>query len=368
MGRIGIGVGWAIVLLLPTCLFAQFDSSAVPTDIHALRPLDLHQGCWQVRLHTSNGVSLPHATADTYRAIYPNYSAKQLAEVVAQVNAEVDKQEAGLKKGSDQVVVQCPLTWDYVIPHLAADPRCAKTFESTGTALHQHVVCTKPDGHTKSAEKNVDVELTDPEHLKGSIDTIYHTNQPSRSTISFVAKYLSDIGPHAAKPTTDLAGVKPKGAHAVSTLDPDRLVVSIHGQTLTAAQAATYLDSEGLYGCGARNSTKTATLLRDIYMHKAIADEALALHLDERAPWRDRFKSNGIDPGGLTKIPNPPVTAADQCRYEAQRELILWDAYFGQSATESGKQELLRQAQERYRITVLDPDFFIDVPEDAATK
>jgi hypothetical protein len=45
-------------------------------------------------------------------------------------------------------------------------------------------------------------------------------------------------------------------------------------------------------------------------------------------------------------------------RLEADRERILWDAYFDQAATQAERQALLSQIQEKYKLTVVDPDFF----------
>jgi hypothetical protein len=39
-------------------------------------------------------------------------------------------------------------------------------------------------------------------------------------------------------------------------------------------------------------------------------------------------------------------------------ERLLWNAYFSQAQTEAEKQALLRKVQEKYKITVIDPDFF----------
>ena len=37
---------------------------------------------------------------------------------------------------------------------------------------------------------------------------------------------------------------------------------------------------------------------------------------------------------------------------------ILWNAYFSQAKTEAEKQALLHTVQEKYKVTVIDPDFF----------
>jgi hypothetical protein len=83
-------------------------------------------------------------------------------------------------------------------------------------------------------------------------------------------------------------------------------------------------------------------------MHRTIAFEALTMHLDSQEPWKSQLHAvNSLD--GL-----------DAQRAEYQRESILWDAYLSQAPGKEARQALERQVEERFKITVVDPDFFVE--------
>jgi hypothetical protein len=124
--------------------------------------------------------------------------------------------------------------------------------------------------------------------------------------------------------------------------------------------------------------------------HAGVARDALLLHVDVQRPWLNQLKDAGyttqaLAPFGSIVAPQFPenpfdvhaiwaVNAAltvqatwteshtgmarsDSVVHQAVVD-ILWNAYFGQAKTEAEKQALLHTVQEKYKITVIDPDFF----------
>lgn len=72
-------------------------------------------------------------------------------------------------------------------------------------------------------------------------------------------------------------------------------------------------------------------------MHRAVADEAVALHLE----CSDRPHSF-------------PLSARFAAVRARARQHILWDAYFAQAATKEERDALMA----KYKVTVQDADFF----------
>jgi hypothetical protein len=101
-------------------------------------------------------------------------------------------------------------------------------------------------------------------------------------------------------------------------------------------------------------------LLHQVHMQKAIAEEAAKPHLDRQAPWKDQFNKTKMD--DIQSVQNhagdpniPPEVWAHWVNFQ---QLILWNAYFSQPPTKEKKQALMNREQDKYKITVKDPDFF----------
>ena len=72
--------------------------------------------------------------------------------------------------------------------------------------------------------------------------------------------------------------------------------------------------------------------------------------------------NTGSDDGAAvdTRVNNYHYVGTD--RQEFDRERRLWSVYLSRGATESAKRSLAQQAQDKYKVSVVDPDFFTGQP------
>jgi hypothetical protein len=95
-------------------------------------------------------------------------------------------------------------------------------------------------------------------------------------------------------------------------------------------------------------------------MQNAIIAEAVRLHLDRKPPWDAQLQNTTKL---LASAPNDPgegpIPPALMVQWQNARGRILWEAFFGQAASLPERQALFEQQQQKYRISVQDPDFFI---------
>jgi Protein of unknown function (DUF3617) len=357
-------IGLASSTFLPVRIEAQVaPRPASDVDAGTIRPLDLKPGCWQMRITAIQPITLPRVTPDTYRATMPNATPKQLAEMVAQTNAQVDQQEAEARKPRIQTVAGChpervDLSRLIIGANGPANYKCTRTVRSTARELHLVQRCVSPDGKSNS-EEATDFESPDPLNFTGTTRSVSNIAFPT--DMKYVSKWIGEAQPHPplATPTTDLDGVRPKGPVAVAGLDPYRIVASCEGKNWMAAQARaifTLVPAQTVKDYGPRLDVD----LQQIYMHKLIADEVLKKRIPISPKLKTQLAQAGIyDPDPQNPFGHVAVNFLDvRQRLEADRERILWDVYFDQAATEAEKHALLRQVQEKYKVAVVDPDFF----------
>jgi hypothetical protein len=325
----------------------------------AFQPLDLKPGCWQLRVNTSQTGILEHVSAETYRKSMPNATDAQIAKIVAQVNAQVDKQEEASRKGTNRSETRCPLKKDFEaeiigqVNHRLGSENCTRTFHSTGQELHLHVTCPTRDG-APGAEQTTDFERIDPESFKGSIHVVTRAGKTVTETMTFTGTWISDASPHLPSVTTDQNGAKPKGPGAVAKLDPLRVVAIIDGKQMTARQATELMNGHRSNGSG------LTEFLQKLYLRRAIADEAVELHLDRQPPWKEKLQDaqRQIFQVHQNYAGDPNIPPELMAQWEAARVQILWDAYFNRAGTEEEKQLLLKREADKCKLKVVDPDFF----------
>lgn len=346
-------IGLAASLFLPGGIHAQAGADAqYDADLKNFQPLDLKPGCWQVRTNISQTGVLDHATAETYRGIMPNATPAQIAKMVADANAQVDRQEAAAKKGTNKIQTACPLKRDFEGEILGpvintAGGGCSKTLHSSGQDLHLHLQC--PAGN-----RQADFERIDPEDFKGTIQLIMRNGKTTTTTITYAGKWISDMGPHLPSAiATDANGAKPKGPGAVARVDPLRIVAIIDGKQVTARQGMDMIR-------GHNDSSGLPELLGRIYMQHAIVEDALKLHLDRQSPWKEKLidTQRQIYQIHQNYAGDPNIPPELVAQWQEARGHILWNAYFSRTSTDAERQTLLKQKEDQYKIQVRDPDFF----------
>jgi hypothetical protein len=319
------------------------------------QPLDLKPGCWQLRTNLSQTGVLDHTSPETYRASMPNATPAELAKIVADVNAQVDKQEAASKKGTNSIKTACPLKRDFEteiispILHNLGGGGCSNTLHSSGQELHLHRQCPAGDSG------QVDFERIDAENFKGTVHLILSNGKKTTTIATYVGKWISDGGPHLPSAVaTDANGAKPKGPGAVAQLDPLRIVATIAGKQLTARQGSDLLKGHNDNGSG------LPELLEKLYMQSAIAEEAVKLHLDRQSPWKEKLQNTQMQifQRYQTYLGDPRIPPQPMAEWREARGHILWNAYFSRAATDEEKQTLMNQEKDKYKIQVRDPDFF----------
>lgn len=405
--------GLAASLLFPCGLRAQAPTySPKDVDAHKVLPLDLKPGCWQVATHVS-AIAAPVLTPDEIVAtLTPQQRAaltpEQLAQGIASVQAS-EKFAAQLAlKGSSTTSVVC--TWApffevgieaygtelYGIPGEAN--RCTRTFRVSGEKRNIHVACPTIRGDPTSGRLPTlitdEYERLDSENFRGTqhrVTDLGGGRTQDDTTTLIAGKWTGDAVPHMPHSPVPmgLSGKKALGPQAVAWLDPFRVVATVGGRQFLAAQ--TYVLT--IFSTAQTNKEygpKLSSIFQQLMMHAGVAREAVQLHLDIQQPWLNQLHNSGYDaralgPFGSIVAPqgpqNPfdfhaiwgmnealahPATWTDAHAEMARNSSavhqtvvgILWNAYFSQARTEAEKQALLRKVQEKYKITVIDPDFF----------
>jgi hypothetical protein len=213
------------------------------------------------------------------------------------------------------------------------------------------------------------VQHSDGEHFSA----IQRQSQANGSvTVTTVGKWISEDAPHMpySPAPTDLNGYRPKGPHDVMWLDQNRIVAVIDGQQLTALEAFLVLNlpprhilDADVYKHG------WSGVLQHNYMYWAVSNE-----LDPTRTPAQRAKgillvlgvfsgfNTGTDEGSPADTRVYGYHYVGQDRQEYDREQRYWNVYLSRAASASGKQSLVQQAQDKYRVNVVDPDFFAGRP------
>jgi hypothetical protein len=192
---------------------------------------------------------------------------------------------------------------------------------------------------------------------------------------SFAGKWMSESVPHMplSPPPTDLDGTRPLGPQAVTAVDGFRVVAMAEGRQIIAAIAMNMLKNQSArmlkeYGPNPWNQ------FQQLYLHWSVANDAMNMMLGIQEPWKSQLAAAGLH--NLTPQTvrfsnwawmNPFSESAgvmnpDTIQLEDARERILWDAFFSRATVETEKQEMLRQTQQKYKVTLVDADFFTSPP------
>jgi hypothetical protein len=212
-----------------------------------------------------------------------------------------------------------------------------------------------------------DVRSTDADHFNA---TQRQTAPNGTVTVTTVGKWISEAAAHMpySPAPTDLDGHTAKGPHAVMWLDQNRIVAVIDGQRITALVAYLVLHLAPGISDASVDKRSWASALQNDYMYWSVSNGAGPRTPAQKTQGILRVlgmfsaSNTGSDDGDSvdTRVYNYRYLGNDSQEYT--REKRLWDAYLSGATTASGKQALEQQAQNQYRITVVDPDFFAGQP------
>lgn len=329
--------------------------------LHA-QSLDLKPGCWEVR--TEIATTLNHSPQDekaleaaaqklpTLDEVMRNTLARMTPEQRAHVDvAQLREEIKGSLEGSRTVLEQ-----ELAAAKKPVQLRSASNFVRCSANLLSDLRIAAGD-----------VQRTDALHFTA---THRQTASSGSQTVTTLAKWISDATPHMpySPAPTDLKGHRARGPHDVMWLDQYRVVAVIDGEKLTALEAFLVLNlpprhylAADVYKSGWRG------VLQHNYMYWAIAYE---FDPKMNPPPRDNALQGlfgsfnvGADNGASvdTRVGNYHYVGVD--RDEWDREQRLWGVYLSRATTESEKQKLARQAWAKYKVDIVDPDFFAGRPQ-----
>jgi hypothetical protein len=364
----------AALLVLPRGLPAQVPASSWhDVDTGKLQPLGLQPGCWQVRTQiTSTGIS-GHISPEQRAAIEkaPNMTAEQRAQYISALESAAQQAKQTYEKGGVSTSLFCvAIAFFDASKDIYGTPaaQCTRTIESPAPQLRARVVCPT---------RTSDYERIDSRNFKSTTRTVVNPQDQAAgrdvvtATTVIVGKWTGDLTPHMpySPPITDLDGVRPKGPVAVAGLDPNRIVASVDGKQLTAYRVLGMMRSDELgdsqYPADRETILSGGTVEEDgqklnvvtdlqwICLHYGVGNEAAQLHLNRLPPWTKRLSDLSISEG--SNLYDPAIASL--------RDPILWDAYFKtQAKTPAERQALFEREKQKYKVTVIDPDFFYGRP------
>jgi len=410
-------------LLAPGICAQTLASNPANADSSVLPWLDVKPGCWEVRAQTVRTIkqsapqpgesgyipSADEALQKTLAGMNAEQRARQMSPeqqiqwkkgyeaTTAPIRQALKQQAAMMNKGisfGPQASLRCnpsPFADARGSVYNAKDPakHCSRAVADSNGVRHMHIACN---------DFSNDYDRPDAEHFKGTTQVWSPANEAdatsdhpfAKDTTTFTAKWISDMRPHLpySPPMTDLDGVRPKGPYAVGWLDPYRLVAEIDGKQVIAERAYLLIN----FAPGGIEQTYGPALpdiFQNIYMHLAVGATAIHMHLDQKEPWKswleaghsapntDSFRN--FDPEQFATYSNDwdKVVSRGSPGHggtaEAQKEdatfaqtpmNILWKAYFSQYKTQAEKDAALQQVKEKYKLKILDPDFFAGTRRD----
>jgi len=331
-----------------------------------LQALALKPGCWQVSVNTAQVGALAHASPDTYRQSMPNASPEQIAKIVATVNAQIDQQAAAARKGTNRLETHCPLRPDFAAEIIGqidvslGGVNCTHSVDSTASAIHVHRLCPPGNG-VGGAEQKADFELADSKNFRGTIQAISHAGRTVVTTRTYVGKWTGESAPHIATPSAAIPGSSPLGPAAVAKVDPFRIIATSDGTPITARQGLAMISS--VPPAVRRDyDARLPELLQKLYTQHAIAMEAVSMHLDRQAPWQTQLRNTQMQifQGHQNYAGDPNIPPELMAQWVDAHDHILWNAYFSRAASKEDKQALLKQEQDKYKLTIVDAGFFFD--------
>jgi len=362
-----------VIFFFAPCLVHAQSAKAAGGDSATFHSLDFKQGCWEVRVTTSISGLLTHMPDDFFKSAVPYAKPEDLAQTVAGLNAQVDQQNAQLKKPHVGQGLACNASQDFMMWNLGSsvplpNSHCTDSLHSTVRELQRLIKCTGEGGAT--TEQKSEFTSADSEHFSGSIRLVTRSDAVREASYAWLGKWIGEAAPHMphATPATDLEGIRPLGPRAVTALDPFRIVAKFEGQPWIAAIAIKMFGAVPA-ATAKEYGRRLDDVAQQIYLHVRVADEAVIANLAKKDPWKSQLGAAGIF---VTDIhvarfnawayggnPYDPIDRdGDQRNAEAARERILWDAYFSQASTPAEKQALMKKVREKYKMTVVDPDFY----------
>ena len=412
-------------VLLAGGVCAQTQSgNSTNADSGVLPWLDVKAGCWEVRSQLVRTIkqATPQPGENGYipsadealqkvlagmnseqraRQMSPEQQAewKKQYEVTATLMRQTLKQQAVmLNKGINtgpQTGLRCsasPFADARGAVYNAKDPakHCIRVVADSNGVRHMHIACN---------DFSDDFERIDAEHFKGTTQVWSPANEADatsdhpfgKDTTTLTAKWISENSPHLpySPPMTDLDGRRPTGPYGVGWFDPFRLVAEIDGKQFIAERAYLLINHVTV-GSAQNYGPSLASIFQEIYMHYAVAATAVHMHLDQQQPWKSRLAA-ASDPS-VDSFRNFDVHTERFATYSNEwNEIVdrgspghdgtafiqqqgalwseptmnlLWDAYFSQYNTKAEKDAALQQVKEKYKLTILDPDFFAGTRRD----
>lgn len=95
--------------------------------------------------------------------------------------------------------------------------------------------------------------------------------------------------PPASSTTSTGTGLRPRGPEAVARQDPNKVVATIDGKSITAKEAADLISSLPAQD-RKRYENNLATLVQQIYMENQLAADATKENLDQEAPYKQQLQ------------------------------------------------------------------------------
>ena len=339
-------------------------SSTVGLVVSVLAASQLHAqnirpGCWDVRIQINTFMTQPPEAVKAINAQKLPTVDQLMQQTLARLTPE---QRAHINTAQLRQEIQASLDQSR---RAMAQVRAA---ERKPVVAHRVVNAVRCSGNVlgdlRIAAGNL--QRSDGEHF----NAIQRQTAPNGSvTVTTVGKWVSEAAPHMpySPPPTDLDGHRAVGPHAVMWLDENRIVAVIDGQRITALEAYLVLNLPPNHFLGPdAYQHGWPGLLQYDYAHWAVAD-ALdpaknGVQRDKRVLGMFSAFNTGSDDGAAvdTRVTNYHYIGNDRPEYA--REQQLWDRYLSRAPTASGKQGLAQQALDKYRVSVVDPDFFAGHP------
>ena len=335
--------------------------------------LDIKPGCWQLRTHVGSSSGVKPQSVEEIRKEWMDrmtpeqrkiYTPEQWNQLFEQTRAGQIQSEQLLVKGNSTETAQCPLTpaqLNALETTSFGDAQCRRSLQASGLAIHMETTCPG-NGGRGDGKYVTDFQLVNAQTFKGTIRGTPDMSKPATGTTEFTGKWISEAAPHMPSGVTDVNGKKPMGPKAVAGLDPYRIVAIMDGKQIVAGFAWVWM-SRVPPSEGNGYQDQLPELLQQLYSQLVIADEAVKLGLTLEEPWRSQLRILGHDAGhafnAATNYPGDPnVPPSLVAQWDDARKHIFWSAYLSQANTDEGKQALLRKIKERFKIKVVDPDFF----------
>jgi hypothetical protein len=329
-------------------------------------------GCWQFLTRVSQtGMEVrsldairkewsDKMTPDQRAKLPPGYT----DQMVAAIQAGDQKVKDAWEKGSTTSNMVCPLNdaKSRAMETTAfGDARCTRTVAASARMLDMHVVCPAQGG-TPESHFDTRFELADEGSITGTVRSTADVSKPLVRLTDFTGKWIAPAAPHMPSDVTDVNGKKPVGPQAIAGLDPFRIVATINGKQMVAGVAWAWInrvppsERSGYSG-------RLPELLQKLYSQIAISDSAVKLGLNYHEPWQTQLRKLGRDAAhaiaSVTDYPGDPnIPPGLLAQVGDARHHIMYNAFLAQAPTDAEQKELVRTIDEKYRITVVDRDFF----------